>query len=315
MLDEATTVPLRRLGALLRVARGEVGLDEVARRSAGRYEVAELVEIESGEVSLTDDQVRELLAIYRADPGELASSRSTLVVDLDEGTVAAGPWATSFQPDADTTDDVLARYLALVYEMRGIEPGTPVPLRTLDISVLSDALELPTFDVEARLHILMDADDGRVEQLRALLRRRVLVPAIGLVVGVTGLGVLLLVPGARTDPAPGAELGRAASVMASDTMVVIGSGLTIEAPSPPAVTEPEAPAVTSSDATEPEPAPAPGTDTETGIGEGLTIEAPELDPPPDGGVAVQPAEPPATGTEDPEVVIGEGLTIERSDLD
>ncbi|MFP4512699.1 MAG: hypothetical protein ACLFRV_07110 [Acidimicrobiales bacterium] len=315
-LDQATAVPLRRLGALLQAARGGTDLDEVARRSAGRYAPVDLVEIEQGHVDLSDDEVTGLLDLYGADPGELVASRSTLVIDVHEGTVAAGPWSTSFSPEADTADDVLSRYLALVYEMRGLPPGTPVPLRSLDVSVLSSALAISSVDVEHRLHVLMETDDGAIERLRTLLRAKVLVPAIGLVVGVTGLGVLVLVPG--SGAAPGTELGRAVAATATDSAVVIGEGLTIEAPeATPAPTPAPAPegdtgtgtgALTEDPAAPPPESPAPAAPDpgEVVLGDGLSVEAPEPVAPPVSAPAVAP---------DDEVVLGDGLTIERSDLE
>lgn len=317
-LDQATAVPLRRLGALLQAARGGADLDEVARRSAGRYAPVDLIEIEQGRVDLSDDEVTRLLDLYGADPGELVASRSTLVIDVHEGTVAAGPWSTSFSPEADTADDVLSRYLALVYEMRGLPVGTPVPLRSLDVSVLSSALAISSVDVEHRLHVLMEADDGAIERLRTLLRAKVLVPVIGLVVGVTGLGVLVLVP--SSDAAPGTELGRAVAATATDSSVVIGEGLTIEAPeaTPAPAPAPEAGTDTGTDtgtgtltedpATPPPASPAPAAPDpgEVVIGDGLSVEAPEPVAPPVSAPAVAP---------DGEVVIGDGLTIERSDLE
>jgi hypothetical protein len=248
-LGAATTVPLRRLGVLLRDARLAAGeaLDAVAARSDGRFDVLALIDVEAGQHHLTDDDVTALLANYRADPGDLLASRSTLVIDLQEGTVAAGSWSTSFPPDADDPDEVLSRYLALLYEMRGLEPGTAIPLRNLDISVLSSALALPAPIVHERLVVMMEPGDLRVQRSRRLLRRRVLVPAAGLVVAATTVGVLIFSPAA--EPTPGTEVGRVVGSVAGTPQVAppgadepeLGDGLTIEAPqvAPPGADEPE----------------------------------------------------------------------------
>src|SRR5690554_3533914 len=189
----AATVPLRRLGTLRRDARLTAGDDitDIVGRCDGRFDVIDIRAIEAGEYRLTDEEVGDLLAIYGADPGDLLASRSTLVIDLEEGTVAAGNWTTSFAPETDGTDDILARYLALLYEMRLLEPGTPIPLRSLDVSVLSEALAMPARAVEQRLEILMVPGNRTLDRARRLLDRRILVPAAGLVVAATAVGVLL----------------------------------------------------------------------------------------------------------------------------
>jgi hypothetical protein len=316
----AAAVPLRRLGTLLRDARLLAGddLEAVALRSEGRYDTIDLHAIEAGEYRLTDDEVTELLDLYRADPGELLASRSTLVIDLDEGTVAAGNWTISFAPGADGPDDILARYLALLYEMRGLEPGTAIPLRSLDVSVLSEALAMPARAVEERLEILMVPGNRRLEQARRLLRRRVLVPAAGLVIAATAAGVLLFSPSAD-HPTVGSQVGRAVGTEAQsalaapivaadpdvefappgvDTTPEIGEGLTIERTDTTLATD-TAPSVAPSASTgPPDQVPAPIDVGEPEIGEGLTIEAPPQIAPP--GVDTTPE-------------IGEGLTIERTD--
>jgi hypothetical protein len=313
----ATTVPLRRLGALLRDARGAAGddLGAVADRSDGRFDAIDLLAIEAGEYRLTDDEVGILLALYEADPGDLLAARSTLVIDLDEGTVAAGNWSASFAPGSDDPDDVLARYLALLYEMRGLEVGTPIPLRTLDVSVLSQALALPAPAVEERLEVLMVPGNRRLERARRLLDRRILVPAAGLVVAATAVGVLVFTPSVA-EPATGGELGRAVGAVAVSPVVAPQPGTDIA----PGAVDPSVQVA------------PPGVDTEPEIGEGLTIErepqsapapppqAPAPAPPSDevelgGGLSIDAPPQTAPPGVDTEPEIGEGLTIERSDIE
>lgn len=143
-----------------------------------------------------------------------SASRETLKIDLMEGTVAAGPWTTTFSPEPADSDEILARYLALVYEMRGIEAGTPIPLRTLDVSVLAGALTMSPRDVEGRLVILMEPGNRRIDALRSLLRRRVLLPVAGVVVAATAVGLLVVVP--RSEATPGSDLGRAVGGAVAD---------------------------------------------------------------------------------------------------
>lgn len=127
--------------------------------------------------------------------------RVKLVVDLDVGRLAAGSVSRSLVGPSPTPDQVLATYLSLVYTLRNAEPGTPIVLRRGDLDVLAEVLRLSEPDVQRRLDELMAEPDGAVHRGRQLLRRRVLVPAVGIVVAVTALGALVLVVD-RDDPAP-----------------------------------------------------------------------------------------------------------------
>ncbi len=197
-----------------------------------------------------------------------STRRDNLVIDLNHGTVAAGAWRASFEPGPSDADEVLTRYLALVYEMRALEPGTTISLRTLDVSVLATALAMPPMAVEDRLVVLMEPGNRRLATLRARLGKRVFLPAAGIVVAATAVGVLVMMPG--SDAAPGNDLGKAVAGVASESTTEvapgpvqseIGEAITIERPA-------VAPAVmVADDAVEVAPGPVPSE-----IGEGLTIE-------------------------------------------
>lgn len=192
-------VPARRLAQLLAEARRhhDESLTTLAERSAGAFSRGDLLALEAGVHPLDDETVRQAVELYRVDPGVLTPERSRLVVDLDEGRLRAG---AHVQPlGAPTADEVLTTYLSLVYTMRHATPGTPLPLRDADISVLSRVLELTSTDVETRLVDLMADPDDHVGARHRWLRRRVLVPAAGVLVAVTALGSLVLV-NASGDP-------------------------------------------------------------------------------------------------------------------
>ncbi len=250
----ATLVPPRRLGEALRRRRESraIELDELAARS-DRVTAVDLGDIESGRRPVDDDLVAHLLALYGVDDAELLPGRTRLVIDLDEGllhiddtTAALGPrpggrgsvprlTGTSDRPPgapAVEPDDVLARYLALVWRLRGVEPGTVIALRDLDVQVLADALELGPEAVERRLRHLLTADRSR--RTSRLLRRRLLVPAVGVVVAATAVGVLVLVAddAPTPDPAPSVSIGDATVVEAPGPSVSIGDATVLEAPAP-----------------------------------------------------------------------------------
>lgn len=197
-------VPPSRLGRLFREAREERGesLEQVASRlGEGASEVL-LRDVEHGTFDLTDRDVAILSDAYGVQTRELVPARSRLVIDLDEGTVAVAEQARAFA--TDDPDEVLTRYLSLVYALRGLPPGTPVPLRDLDLAVLGQALRLGAGEVEARLVTLMQDPQQKVAPTTRDLRRRLVVPAAGLLVAVTAVGALVLITrdSSQADPAP-----------------------------------------------------------------------------------------------------------------
>ena len=99
----------------------------------------------------------------------------------------------------DDTDpqQLLTNYLALVYSLRGLPVGTPIPLRFGDVAVLADALRIDQREVSSTLGKMIVGTDEVREHARGL-RRRLVVPVAGILVGLTAAGGLLLV---RSDRA------------------------------------------------------------------------------------------------------------------
>jgi transcriptional regulator with XRE-family HTH domain len=198
-------VPPRRLGSLLseaRVSRG-YSLEDAAARLGGRLSSVALLEAETGHRRLDDRDLSALAELYGIETSDLVPSRSELVIDLNEGTISAGQAGgrISVVPDADDREEILARYLTLVYSMRRTPPGTAIPLRVGDLVVLSETLGVPVEQVSAELRAMMApgaAGTRKVEKRHRSLRGRVLVPAIGVVVAATTVGTLLLVPQATS---------------------------------------------------------------------------------------------------------------------
>ena len=120
-------------------------------------------------------------------------ARTELVIDLDTGTISAGPHAGEVGNIGDT-DAVLVGYLDLVYDMRGLEPGTQVPIRQLDLDVLSTALGADTAEVEDRLEAFMvvDAASGSRRWVR------IIVPAAA-VAGALAIGAVVLLQSSSGD--------------------------------------------------------------------------------------------------------------------
>ncbi|MFZ4518808.1 MAG: hypothetical protein ACOYOP_10485 [Microthrixaceae bacterium] len=207
-------VPPRRLGRLLSGARLDHGLtlEEASAALDGLLGVDDLLDVELARREVTDEELEAIADLYGIETSTMVPARGELVIDLDEGVIVAGGGKVELASEAEI-DDVLSRYLALVFAMRDVSPGTTVPLRLDDVVVLADALGMEAADVEDRLGELMEVRPEPVRKRLRLLRGRVLVPAVGVLVTTTACGPLVMIPGERSNAAP---------VRGSDTPAVAG---------------------------------------------------------------------------------------------
>lgn len=228
MSTDLSLVPPRRFGALLTSRRTALGLtieELLVGDGAPGFSTEELRRIEQGNLALDDGQIARLVRLYRADAGSVVPERSELVVDLDAGAVAAAGTTEPLPPGAGV-DEVLARYLSLLYLLRGLEPGRPLTLRSADLDVLAAALERSVSSLEARLAELMLTDE--VDSWFSRLRHRVAVPAAGLLVGLSAVGGLLLIrfPSGERPALGEPVIGIGAPAQIGDPLAVGASGAT-----------------------------------------------------------------------------------------
>ena len=188
-------VPPRRLGALLSSARAANGLtlEDVVHRADGVFSLAALASIERGTTYLTDSELRWLADLYGIETTGLVPSRSKLVIDLDDGVLQVPDHRRVKVDHHAGRDEVLSRYLAMVYSMRHIDPGTRITLRVDDLETLGRALGDGPSHLTADLQALMMDDHGLVNDRFELLRRKILVPAAGILVALLGATSLVLV--------------------------------------------------------------------------------------------------------------------------
>ncbi len=212
--DSALLVPPSRLGRVLRDQRAGLGRSIVELSKATNLSAALLEDAEQGRARLDDSLLETLAAAYEIDVERLTPQRSELIIDLDEGWISA-----SDHQVAVGDDDVLARYLALVYALREMAPGTPVPLRELDVGVLAHALGSERVNIESQLTSMMTTSSSAVTGASRGLRERIVVPLAGILVGVTAVGGLVLV---RSEPV--ATIGDEIPLDIGDAVMIAGPG-------------------------------------------------------------------------------------------
>jgi transcriptional regulator with XRE-family HTH domain len=218
-------VPPRRLGRLLaqaRVSRG-LSLEDVCDELDGRLTEIELLEFETGRRPVNDQELEALAGLYDVETSTMVPSRSELVIDLDDGVIRAGGSAVEVTAPTERRD-VLSKYLALVYSMRGQEPGTTVTLRLADLDILSDAFAANRRTIEDELVDLMVATPEPVKKRFRLLRGRLMVPVVGVLVAATAGGSRVLVPAKDSsadegDPSARIELPANPEVHVADAAV------------------------------------------------------------------------------------------------
>jgi hypothetical protein len=193
MLDSSLgLVPQRRLGALLGDRREMYGytVADMALRSSGRFTPRELESIEAGTVPLDDATVEALGLLYEFNSTPPTYQRSKLIIADDEDMPVPVPH-DQFSDDLRTS--VLQRYVALLYLLRSAEVGDMLRLRVEDVTTLSEAFDLTGQEVMELVETLMRDDTTAVGALSDRMRRRLVVPAAGLLVGPTPKGMLVLV--------------------------------------------------------------------------------------------------------------------------
>lgn len=198
-------VPPKRLGHVLAEARlaGGFSLEEAAQALGGQWTPLDLLEVETGRRLLQDPQVKEIAGLYEVPTSTLIPARSRLIVDITEGTLAVGGETVQFEQSEVERRDVLSRYLSMVYAMRDITPGKPVPLRLPDLEVLEGVFTTPRRDLEDELRELMVDRTGTVKHRTRTLRGRVMVPIAGILVAATTVGSLVLVSSKDSGAAAG----------------------------------------------------------------------------------------------------------------
>ena len=148
--------PAARLGSALRLHRETVGLslEDISKRVDFTFTPIVLQMIEAGQYPLDPAQVLIAVWGYDADPDLVLPIRDHLKLDAPGRTVAAGPTMRELS-QSTTAEGLLYEYLRFVYELRGAEPGSTIPLREADLAVLSNTINWPMDGIREHLTALM----------------------------------------------------------------------------------------------------------------------------------------------------------------
>ena len=204
--SELSLIPPRRMGRLLANARyrARMSAPAAAFASYGRFDTLEIRRIEEGDLPVSDDDIQMFASIYRLNVDGIVPPRMELAIDRSEGWIRVGG---RVQPLSSTSDDrsVLIRYLAIVYELRGVRPGYLIVPRDNDLRVIGALFNRTPTEVRLHLETIMRRDRHEITDVHDRLRERLTVPSIGVLVGFTRIGALLLEESARPE---GPELQR-----------------------------------------------------------------------------------------------------------
>jgi transcriptional regulator with XRE-family HTH domain len=156
------------VGRNLRQVRKQQGLSRgAAARSAGLTR-RELAQYERGKVQVPESDLWCLAGSCGVDVSELLPRREPLHVSPDLSTISTGDTIRHLRGPAEP-DGVLREYLAMIYELRNLPPGSPVPLRQPDLTALADALGGTPDTIERRLVELIGASPEEAARLRAMI--------------------------------------------------------------------------------------------------------------------------------------------------
>jgi hypothetical protein len=194
VLIDLGLVPPARLGPFVEMGRQQLGMsrEEFSQATAGRLTVQDVTLLERGRLVCREVQLAAIQDVLGVQFARTVPTRTRLIIDPMQGRLVIGGNVAEVLPDV-TDDELLLRYLALVYLCRRARPGTYVVPRADDVDTLAAVLDTTTSRVRQRLarmpHEYRDV-------LRLTVRRASggrLLPGLGLFVGVHSRGALVMI--------------------------------------------------------------------------------------------------------------------------
>jgi hypothetical protein len=173
--------------------------EELASRSAGRLTARDVKLLERGRLVCNEPQLDAIEQLLGMSFGGETPARTRLIVDPTQGRMVLGGTVAEVVPDP-SGDDLLLRYLMLVYLCRKARPGSFIVPRAEDVVLLADVLERRPAEVRQGLaRLIRDQRDELRVGVRQLSSRR-FIPGLGLLVGAHHRGGILLVEAESDQP-------------------------------------------------------------------------------------------------------------------
>jgi transcriptional regulator with XRE-family HTH domain len=156
------------IGRHLRQVRKQQGLSRtVVARSAGLTR-RELAAYERGRSEVPESDLWCLAGSCGVDVSDLLPRRDPLHIAADHSAIGVGDTVRRLRNPAEP-DDMLREYLSMIYELRRVPPGAPIPLRQPDLDALADALGGTPESIEARLMQLAGVSHEEAVRLRTMI--------------------------------------------------------------------------------------------------------------------------------------------------
>ncbi len=187
-------VPPARLGPFVEMARREMGMsrEDIADASDGRLTVQDLTLLERGRLVCREQQLGALQAVLGVPFAQTVPTRTRLIVDPNQGRLVIGGRIAEVLPDT-TDDELMLRYLVLVYLCRRARPGTYVVPRADDVETLAQVMDQSTSRIRQQLARLPNEQKDVLRVAVNNVSGRRMIPGLGLFVGVHQRGALVMV--------------------------------------------------------------------------------------------------------------------------
>jgi transcriptional regulator with XRE-family HTH domain len=183
-------MPAARVGWLVARARSVAGIGERDLASSVGVPVRTVRRWERGDLVPTDDEVEAIASACGARLTELLPRRAVVAYDPSTGIMQMGDQAVAIPTTSLDNDTVLAAFVALVRRVRGLRLDQDVKVRQEDLDALGEVLDLDDQELEERLMRIIGMSRSQAAAVRAqLLRKRLAVPMVGMLAGLSLLGI------------------------------------------------------------------------------------------------------------------------------
>jgi transcriptional regulator with XRE-family HTH domain len=183
-------MPAARVGWLVARARAVAGITDRDLASSLGLPLRLVRRWERGDVVPTDDEVEAIAAACGTRLTELLPRRASVAYDPATGIMRMGDQAVALPVNMADNDTVLGAYIGMVRRQRGLRPDQDVKVRQEDLEALGEALDLDDEELEERLVRVIGMSRTQAAAVRAqLLRRRLAVPMVGMLAGLSLLGI------------------------------------------------------------------------------------------------------------------------------